>query len=210
MESNSIWASARPTGYGIVNLGHPALRTRALPVPTEELGSAGLAAFLEDMTHTLRESNGVGLAAPQVGVSRRLFITHLPEGLEERYLGYTASPLQAWINPSWEALDDDEVGGMEGCLSIPHYTGRVMRPERIRAWGLDHHGEPFEQTLEGRNARVFLHEWDHLEGILYLDRLALTEEGHPELYHKESWLQIEAERRAGEDHAWLNARGFRT
>ena len=208
MDLNAIWSGANPTGYEVVNIGEPVLRERAAPVPEEALGTLELAVFLQNMAHTLRESRGVGLAAPQVGVARRVFITHLPEGIEGRYVRCSPSPLQVWINPTWEALHEEELGGMEGCLSIPHYTGRVLRPARIRVKGFDHHGDEVEQTLDGRNARVFLHEGDHLEGILYLDRLALTPQGHPELYHKASWAQIEAERRADGDDAWLIVRGL--
>ncbi|MEO1268037.1 MAG: peptide deformylase [Myxococcota bacterium] len=205
---NAWWAAANPTGYTVVQLGHSALRTRAEPVPEEAFGTVELASFLQNMVHTLRTQQGVGLAAPQVGVTRRIFLTHLPEGLERRYMRCTPDPLRVWINPSWEALEESPLGGMEGCLSIPHYIGRVLRPSRIRVQGQDHHGKPQTATLDGWNARVFLHEWDHLEGTLYLDRLAPSSKGHPELYHKSSWEQTEHAHRAAGDHVWLRERSL--
>ncbi len=200
--------AATPMGLEIVKLGHPVLRQVAQEVPAQMLGTERLKTFVAQMIDTLDRSRGVGLAAPQVGVSMRIFLTRLPASLQERYFKCTPDPLRIWVNPSWQAIDDDTIGGMEGCLSIPHYVGRVVRPLRIKVTATDWLGQPIQATLEGWNARVFMHEHDHLEGILYLDRIAKDDQGHPEIYASEQWAQTEHDQRLAKNGVWLNQRSL--
>jgi peptide deformylase len=139
----------------------PVLREAAAPVADVDDSVRKLVA---DMTETMRAAPGVGLAAPQVGVQRRVLVYSL--GTEE--------PVLALVNPeivdsSGEQVDD------EGCLSIPGLTYPVPRAERIRVRGLDADGQPVSLEAEEFEARVIQHEVDHLDGVLFLDRLASTE-----------------------------------
>jgi peptide deformylase len=125
-----------------------------------------LVAFAERMLETMREANGIGLAAPQVGVTQRFFVTELPEDEEND------QPTQTYIlfNPEIVKGHGEQVG-YEGCLSIPGYIGEVARQEHITVKGLNEKGRPARLKLQGYLARVFQHEIDHLDGILYTDRL---------------------------------------
>ncbi len=114
--------------------------------------------LLDDMIETMRESMGVGIAAPQVGVMRRAFVIE-PE----------PEKVMEFINP--EILESSgEQWGVEGCLSVPGKIGDVKRPEHVKVQALDRNGEPFEMELDGFEAVVFCHENDHLDGILYIDK----------------------------------------
>jgi peptide deformylase len=125
-----------------------------------------LSAFAERMLETMREANGVGLAAPQVGLLQRLFVAELPEDEENN------QPRQTFVlfNPEIVKSSGEQIG-YEGCLSIPGYIGEVARADMITVKGLNARGRPVRHKLEGYLARVFLHEIDHLDGILYTDRL---------------------------------------
>lgn len=128
--------------------------------------SPKMAAFAEQMLETMREANGVGLAAPQVGVLQRLFVVELPEDEENE------QPRETYIlfNPEIVKGRGEQIG-YEGCLSIPGYIGEVARREQITVQGIDEKGQPVRLKVEGYLARVFQHEIDHLDGILYTDRL---------------------------------------
>jgi peptide deformylase len=125
-----------------------------------------LATFAQQMLEAMREANGVGLAAPQVGVLQRFFVVELPED-EENNL-----PAETYIlfNPVIVKGRGEQVG-TEGCLSIPGYAGEVARKEQIVIDSLDESGQAVRYKAEGYLARVFQHEIDHLDGILYTDRL---------------------------------------
>ncbi len=125
-----------------------------------------LAAFAQRMLETMRQANGVGLAAPQVGVLQRFFVVELPEDEEEEI------PAETYIlfNPEIVKGRGEQVG-YEGCLSIPGYIGEVARQEQVTVQGLNEKGRSVRLKLEGYLARVFQHEIDHLDGILYTDRL---------------------------------------
>ncbi len=125
-----------------------------------------LVALARQMLETMRAANGIGLAAPQVGILQRLFVAELPED-EERNL-----PRETYIlfNPEIVKNFGEQVG-YEGCLSIPGYVGQVARAEKVTIKGLDERGRPVRYKAEGYLARVFQHEIDHLDGILYTDRL---------------------------------------
>lgn len=115
--------------------------------------------ILDDMVETMRDAMGVGLAAPQIGIMRRMFVAEPEPG----------GAVYCFINPEITMMEGS-VDGEEGCLSVPGYSGLVERPEKITIKGLDRDGNPQEYTFEGFEARVMCHEFDHLEGILYTDK----------------------------------------
>ncbi|MGX8774689.1 MAG: peptide deformylase [Bacillota bacterium] len=116
--------------------------------------------ILDDMVETMRDANGVGLAAPQVGIMRRMFVAE-PEP-EKVYI---------FVDPEIVSAEGEQEGN-EGCLSVPGYVGTVKRPEKIVIKGKDRYGAEKEYTFEGFEAVVMCHEFDHLEGILYTDKAA--------------------------------------
>ena len=146
-----------------------------------------LAAFAEQMLETMRNANGVGLAAPQVGVLQRLFVAELPEDEENE------RPRETYIlfNPEVIKGRGEQIG-YEGCLSIPGYIGEVARQERITVQGLDEKGRPLRLKVEGYLARVFQHEIDHLDGVLYTDRLTDPETFQPIEVGEEEAAEMEA------------------
>jgi len=149
----------------IVRLGHPVLSKIARPVA--DAAAAEVAQLARDMTETLEVSGGVGLAAPQVGISLRLVVFFVPPGRS----GGVEVPLTVLINPEIEPLDDETAEAYEGCLSIPGLTGQVPRWRRIRYRGLGLDGKMIERVAEEFHARVVQHECDHLEGRVYLNRM---------------------------------------
>ena len=146
-----------------------------------------LAAFAERMLETMREANGVGLAAPQVGVLRRFFVAELPEDEEND------QPRKTYIlfNPEIVKNSGEEIG-YEGCLSIPGYIGQVARGEKVTVKGLNEQGRPVRHRLEGYLARVFQHEIDHLDGVLYTDRLTDPATFQPVEIGEEEIAELEA------------------
>lgn len=141
----------------IVTFGSDILTRKAAPV--SEFGSE-LAAFAADMFDALKRGNGLGLAAPQVGKSIRLFVTDV-EGDKPR----------VFVNPEIVQTSQDLIVIEEGCLSLPGLYQRVERPESVRMQAYNEKGRPFTVEATGMLARVLLHEYDHLEGILFVDRL---------------------------------------
>lgn len=125
-----------------------------------------LVALARQMLETMRQANGVGLAAPQVGILQRFFVVELPEDPENNL------PSETYIlfNPEIVKNAGEQIG-FEGCLSIPGYIGEVARAEKITIQGMNEQGHPVRYKAEGYLARVFQHELDHLDGILYTDRL---------------------------------------
>ncbi len=151
--------------------GDPILRTATTPV---EENSEALQALIDDMVETLHTASGIGLAAPQVGRNERLFIvdlTPMREELEEEGLVLPPQPM-AFINPEilWES--DETSVFEEGCLSMPDLREEVVRPERVRLRYLDRDFAPQELEVDEMMARVIQHEYDHLEGILFIDHLS--------------------------------------
>jgi peptide deformylase len=152
----------------IIRMGHPVLRQRARCLEPGEPGSERIRNLLADMVDTLHHAGGIGLAAPQVGESIRLAIIEIPGG-PSRYGVIPPMPLTVFVNPEIDVVDATAAGCWEGCLSVPGLRGWVVRPQhvRVRALGLD--GESFELELQGFLATVFQHEFDHLDGRLYVD-----------------------------------------
>ena len=154
----------------IIKMGHPHLRQVAQPVSQELIGSEMLTALVEDMVDTLHDYGGIGLAAPQIDVPLRLAIIEIPGGAS-RYGEIEAMPLTTFINPTIEVLNPASEGYWEGCLSVPGLRGFVARPQHIRVHYTTDQGQAAELELQGFWATVFQHEFDHLDGVLYVDRI---------------------------------------
>ena len=149
----------------VARMGHPVLRAKARPVDKSELKSPLIQQFIDSLIDTMYEYSGVGLAAPQVHESLRVFVAMLdPDGRGE-------GDAIAFINPEITIVGDQTVEGWEGCLSIPEIRGRVPRAQHIKVSALDRHGKRFELELKDFPARVVQHETDHLDGVLFLDRM---------------------------------------
>jgi len=158
------------TVRAVLKMGDPLLLKVAEPLPVAELGGDTLASLIRDMFDTMEALDGAGLAAPQIGVSKRVVIF----GVEAnpRYPDVEPVPTTVLINPEITVLGSDRDAGWEGCLSVPGMRGLVERPAHIRYRGVDQHGEPFEREAHGFHARVVQHEVDHLDGILYPMRIS--------------------------------------
>jgi peptide deformylase len=150
----------------VLRMGEPLLRAVAQPVLRFD---AGLAALVADMDDTMRALSGAGIAAPQIGVSARVVIFELREN--PRYPHIRPVPYTVLVNPVLTPLTAQEEEGWEGCLSVPGLRGLVPRVTRLRYSGFDPAGEPLERTVEGFHARVVQHEVDHLDGILFPQRV---------------------------------------
>lgn len=151
----------------VLKMGDPFLYRKAEPV--EHFDTPELEALIGDMFDTMAALNGAGLAAPQIGVSKRVVIF----GFEAnpRYPDAEPVPRTVLINPVLEPLGEETEEGWEGCLSVPGLRGLVTRHARIRYTGRDPQGAPIDRTVSGFHARVVQHECDHLDGILYPMRL---------------------------------------
>jgi len=122
--------------------------------------------FIDDMVDTMRDAPGVGLAAPQVGVSQRLIVVEFGDEEDEE----APTKLYIIINPQVTRFSKETLDGMEGCLSIPGFVGEVERSESVTLKGQNRHGKPVRIKAKGWLARIFQHEIDHVNGILYIDR----------------------------------------
>jgi len=148
-------------------MGHPVLRERAKPV--EKLATPQLLALVADMKDTMAAKNGAGLAAPQIGVGERVVIFGVTQN--PRYPDAEEVPFTVLVNPKIVLLTREVEEGWEGCLSVPGMRGVVPRYTKLRYSGFDEHGNPIEREAEGFHARVVQHECDHLDGILYPQRM---------------------------------------
>lgn len=174
----------------VARMGHPVLRRVAEPVPPTEIQKSSFQEFVDDMIETMREYDGVGLAAPQVHHSVRVSVVQLPAEASSR----TQKGLYVFINPEVKVLSNEKNTYWEGCLSVPGLRGLVARPNKIRVKYLDRNGKSDEIVAEGFLATVLQHEFDHLDGKLYIDRLTdMTKLVFEEEYQK-YWLPD-----AGED-----------
>ena len=154
----------------IVTVGDPVLRERAREVTAAELRSPEVQALIDDMIETKRAANGAGIAANQVGETLRIAIVEVEPG-NPRYPYKPAVPLTVIVNPVLEPLGEETAEINEGCLSVPGLRGTVERRMAIRARYLDRDGEEHLEVRRGLTAGTFQHEVDHLDGILFLDRV---------------------------------------
>ncbi|GAC1544366.1 MAG: hypothetical protein NVS2B17_25310 [Candidatus Velthaea sp.] len=157
----------------ILTDNHPILRKVAKRVDPAEIADPLFQQLIDDMFETQYAAPGIGLAAPQVGISKRIFTVDLQDDDDPH------GPLVV-INPKF-SVTEGEVDAIEGCLSVPGYVGEVTRFEHVVCTGLDRHGKKLSLDAHGWFARVLQHEMDHLDGIIYTDkarnvRLAITEE----------------------------------
>ena len=151
----------------VLRMGHPVLREKAKPV--EKFGTPELRALLADMKETMAHKNGAGLAAPQIGVSQRIVIFGVDKN--PRYPDAEEVPFTVLVNPKLVMLTREVEEDWEGCLSVPGMRGVVPRYTKLRYSGFDIEGNPIEREAEGFHARVVQHECDHLDGILYPQRM---------------------------------------
>ena len=154
----------------IIRMGHPTLRTQAKPVAENSIGTKDLSRVVEDMVETLDDYGGIGLAAPQINESIRVAIIDIPSGIS-RYGKLDEIPLCVFINPKLTVLGEKVEGYWEGCLSIPGLRGYVERPQHILVDYLDFSGTPQQKELKDFTATVVQHEFDHLDGCLYIDHV---------------------------------------
>ena len=164
----------------IVTLPDPILRRKARPVSKFD---DNLQTLIDDMIETMREAPGVGLAAPQVGVSDRLIVVEYAEPpVEEDEVEHkeVKPKLYVMINPEIVKTSEEKVLGVEGCLSIPGLVGEVERFEMVQVKGLNRRGQPMKVKAEGWLARIFQHEIDHVNGVVFPDRATRVWKPEPE------------------------------
>jgi peptide deformylase len=151
----------------VARMGHPVLRTKAPAMERSDIKTAAVQKLIDDMLDTMTEYHGVGLAAPQVHEGRRIFVAALDAGEDgpERAEPYVI------INPEISIVGSDIVEDWEGCLSIPDVRGRVPRAREVKLRALDRHGERIQLSAHDFPARVIQHETDHLDGVLFFDRM---------------------------------------
>ena len=150
----------------VSRMGHPVLRTKTKPLTLSMLASPVVQKLINDMMDTMAEYHGVGLAAPQVHEELRLFVAAL-----DMERGEDPSEPIAIINPEITPVGNEMVEDWEGCLSIPDIRGKVPRHREIKVRGLDRDGKRIELRARGFQARIIQHETDHLDGILFFDRM---------------------------------------
>jgi len=150
----------------VLKMGEPQLREVAAPVTRFD---AELAALVADLDDSMRALSGAGIAAPQIGVSARVVIFELEDN--PRYPHLAPVPYTVLVNPLLTPLGSEQDEGWEGCLSVPGMRGLVPRYRRLRYQGFDAQGTPIDRTVEGFHARVVQHEVDHLDGILFPQRV---------------------------------------
>jgi peptide deformylase len=153
----------------VSRLGHPVLRMVTAPVTRDELRSPETQKLIADMIDTMREYDGVGLAANQVHESRQIAVLEVADN--PRYPQKPSVPLAVLVNPTITPLTEETEEDWEGCLSVPDLRGRVPRYRSIRIQALAGDGTELDFVANDFHARVIQHEWDHLNGRVYLDRM---------------------------------------
>jgi peptide deformylase len=180
----------------IVTVGHPVLRERAREVTADELASAEVQQLIDDLVDTMRHANGAGIAANQIGVPLRIAVIEVDHN--PRYPYKPRIPLTVIVNPVIEPLTDDDgtdelVEINEGCLSVPNLRGSVMRHVNVRVRRLDRDGVAHDERKRGLTAGTFQHECDHLDGVLFLDRVTdprtFTTWEQFERFHRDAFVE---------------------
>ena len=174
----------------ILSIGHPTLRVPGTPVAVEDIATPAVQALIDDLVDTMRAADGAGIAAPQIGASARVAVmevTHNP-----RYPYKPPIPLTVAINPVITPLNDELVEINEGCLSVP-LRGNVLRHVNVRVQYLDRLGVAHDETKRGLTAGTWQHECDHLDGVLFVDRVAdpttLTTWASFEAFHRDAFVE---------------------
>lgn len=153
----------------VARLGHPVLRKATAPVSQRDLQQDQTQKLIDDMIETMREHDGVGLAANQVHESKQIAVLEVADN--PRYPHKAAVPLQVIVNPSIAPLTEELEEDWEGCLSIPDLRGKVPRHKAIQVEAWDRAGKALSFVARDFHARVIQHEWDHLNGKVYIDRM---------------------------------------
>ncbi|HEX4489965.1 MAG TPA: peptide deformylase [Acidimicrobiia bacterium] len=178
--------TARP----IATIGHPVLRERAREITVEELRAPEMQRLVDDLIDTMRAAGGAGIAANQVHETVRVAVIEVEHN--PRYPYKPRIPLTVVVNPVIEALDDETVEINEGCLSVPDLRGTVERRVNIRVRYLDRDGNPHDEIKRGLTAGTFQHELDHLDGVLFVDRVrdprTLTTWEQFERFHRDAFV----------------------
>ena len=175
----------------IVTVGHPVLRQPTREVTVDELASPEIQALIDDLIDTMHAANGAGIAANQIGESVRIATIHVDHN--PRYPYKPQIPLTVVVNPVIELLGQELVEINEGCLSVPNLRGNVFRHVDIRVRYLARDGTPHDERKRGLTAGTFQHECDHLDGLLFLDRVqdtrTLTTWEQFERFHRDGFVQ---------------------
>lgn len=158
----------------VIRMGHPSLRRVAQNVDPNWIGSEEFNTLIDDMFETMESYGGIGLAAPQIDIDKKICVILLPEE-NDRYGELESSTRFIMSNPEIEVISPETAGFWEGCLSVPGLRGYVERPQKVKVTYLNEDSEQKEVILEGFLATVFQHELDHLWGKLYIDRLKSPE-----------------------------------
>ncbi|MDE6737301.1 MAG: peptide deformylase [Treponemataceae bacterium] len=167
----------------IYKLGEDVLRKKAQPVAPEAINDE-MRALFDEMFVTMTEADGVGLAAPQVGISQRFFVIIADDDVR-----------RVFVNPQIIATSDEVCDFEEGCLSLPGISETITRPAKVTVQALNERGKPFTLEADGLLARVIQHEYDHLDGIVYIDR------GDPEFAAKTTEQMKKRQERARKKEA---------
>jgi len=175
----------------IATVGHPVLRERARELTRDELAGAEMQQLIDDLIDTMRHANGAGIAANQIHVPVRITVIEVNDN--PRYPYKPRIPLTVVVNPVIEVLDDEHVEINEGCLSVPNLRGNVMRSVNIRVRYWDRDGVAHDEVKRGLTAGTFQHECDHLDGLLFLDRVfdtrSLTTWEQFEQFHRAAFVE---------------------
>ncbi|HQZ34205.1 MAG TPA: peptide deformylase [Ilumatobacteraceae bacterium] len=174
----------------ILHVGNPLLRERSREITRDELASPKMQQLIDDLIDTMHAANGAGIAAPQVGELVRVATIEVTEN--PRYPYKPRIPLTVVVNPIIEPLDDELVEVNEGCLSVPNMRGNVMRNVNVRVRWMDRDGGEHDEVRRGLTAGTFQHECDHLDGLLFLDRVhdtrSLTTWEQFERFHRAEFI----------------------
>jgi peptide deformylase len=175
----------------IAQIGNPILRQRAREVTREELASPDMQRFIDDLIETMRDANGAGIAATQVHRPVRLFVVEVKDN--PRYPYKPNIPLTVLVNPEIAPLTQETFENYEGCLSVPNLRGVVDRAAEIRLTAWDREGQPIDRVVRGLSAGTFQHEKDHLDGLLFVDRVkdprTLCTWAEFDRYHKQAFVE---------------------
>lgn len=175
----------------IASIGHPVLREPARELSPDEIRSRDVQRFIDDLVETMRDARGAGLAANQVHEPIRICAIEVADN--PRYPYKPNIPLTILVNPTIELRGERSFDNYEGCLSVPNLRGAVPRRTEVMVRALDRHGEPVERLARGLTAGTFQHEIDHLDGILFVDRVAdpktLCTWNEFERFHKDAFVE---------------------
>jgi len=176
----------------IVQIGNPVLRERARELTRAELAAPETRELIDDLVETMRAAGGAGLAAPQVGTPLRVFVVEVRDN--PRYPYKPPIALRVLVNPVVRPLGEERFPSYEGCLSVPNLRGLLERHAEIEVAYLDRDGAEVVERVTGLSAGTFQHELDHLDGVLFLDRVAdartLTTWEEFKRFHEEEWLDL--------------------